>query len=112
MTIQEFIEKAIEGGYEEGRNWKFVRANRYWVQWLDSNGSEVSINLNCYLLAPEVWKAVGRAEGWIYPDGRDVAKYYNNDPKRTPYPLWLWKMHRMVDALADGKTVEFYFKNL
>lgn len=43
-------------------------------------------------LNPKSFQAVGKVEGW------------NN-----PYPLqeaWLHNMHRMIDALAEGKSLE------
>lgn len=93
MTIQDFIAKAIEGG------------------WISQWGTMTHINLEPIkheiLLDPEAWKAVGKVEGW--PDTSEIAQ-------GLPVPMttigWLWNMHRMIDALAEGKSVEEYLETL
>jgi hypothetical protein len=63
MTIEQAIQKAIEGGLKEGKNWQFVTANRYWVAWLDGNGTSVRIRVEIYLLDPSSGKHWGRRWG-------------------------------------------------
>lgn len=62
--IKEIIEVAIRGGFKEGENWKFVRANRYWAEWLDGNGTPTHIRIELYFLDPLFFKALGKAKGW------------------------------------------------
>jgi len=59
------------------------------------------------LLAPEAWKAVGKVEGWHDKFDGDVSglRYMSMEP-------WLVNMHRMIDALADGKTIEEFLATL
>jgi hypothetical protein len=126
MTIQTFIEKAIEGGWKpkmmDGRNPAdlsyFYESGelRIWVWWS--------------FLQPDAWRAVGKVEGKEY-------KYYclDHDEELEPsraYPGALacrgdhfrcmnqncnydwatYQMHRMIDALAEGKTIEQYLETL
>lgn len=89
--MEEAYELAKNGGYQ-GR----VYAPIVHSEWLD----------------PLFWQAFGKSLGWFYPDGRSVAKYTNNDPKRTQKDLWLWHWHCFIDHLAKGKDADSFFKNL
>lgn len=104
MTTTQFIEKAIEGGMKENLNWKFVSANIYWVVWKNGNGDDTTIAFEKYILDPLAWQAVGKVEGWNKHDNARVE--YN-----ATYH-WKYCMHRMIDALAEGKSIEEYLKTL
>lgn len=93
----------IEGGWTEGNGWKLVTANSYWVVWLNGNGDETTINLKEYLMNPLAWQAVVKAEGWK-PAGEhgmvqksEIVSFY---------------MHRMIDALCEGKAPEQFLETL
>jgi len=82
MTIKDFINKAIEGG---------------WMP--DADTPEIyyeGIRTNA-LLDPLAWQAVGKVEGW---EDRDTE------------PNWQNKMHQMIDALVEGKTLEEFIETL
>jgi hypothetical protein len=49
------------------------------------------------LLNPEVWQAVGRVEHWY-------EGHYG--------PEWLHYMRQMIDALAEGQTLEAYLQSV
>jgi len=101
MTIQQAIEKAIEGGLREGEKWKFVSANRYWAVWLDGNGTETTIAMEMYFMSPLFWQSLGKAMGWRQDEDQwgDRAE-------------WVSQWHRFIDHLAEGKDAESFFKNL
>lgn len=87
MTIQQFIEKAEAGGFS-------------CMPFLSDGGITVS---NALFLEVEAWKAVGKVEGWnlgAHRVGADIT------------PRWKKYMHRMIDALAEGKTIEQYLETL
>lgn len=88
MTIKEFIEKAIEGG------WKY---NDY----CDGKGCED----RHIFLDPLAWQAVGKVH-W-----GDGALQMNS---KYGFRLYVWKdqMHRMIDALAEGKTLEEFISTI
>lgn len=107
MTPKQFIEKMIEGGWIEGENWKFVTANSYWVVWLNGNGDETTINFNEYLMNPLAWKAVGKTmEKWndIEAQRQDYWEPYESGHE--------WHMHRMIDALCEGKSITEFLETL
>ena len=96
---KQFIEDAIEGGYEKD---EFL-VNEYH-----------SINLGQALLDPKAWQAVGKTRGWIdkdYPNGemrcsnlvgRCDAIYCDYGGFINPNEKW----HHFIDHLADGKTID------
>lgn len=132
MTIEQAIEKAIEGGMKEGERWKLISANRYWVGWFDGNGDEVTISLNTYLLDPLFWQALGKALGWGRICGachggiqQIVWEHRATDGKTERYACghdttgcpdiqdeWRYHWHRFIDHLAEGGTIEDFFKDL
>lgn len=99
MTIKTFIEKAIQGGWKP-----------YGLAVIGNIPIGYGHILTYYrgillvvLLDPEAWKAVGTVEGW--PDGETARD-------DTHGCSWRVNMHRMIDALAEGKTIEQYLETL
>lgn len=115
MIPKQAIEKAIEGGFEEGRNWKFVSANRYWVCWLDGNGTVTPISTSLYIISPDFWQALGKALGWgtsLYV-GRMVrlsGDELKGDKWELPIPEYY--AHRFYDLILNGGNVEAFWKEL
>lgn len=84
MTVQTFIEKAVEGGYHADRDWLSGLPEYALCQmWLD----------------PAAWKAVGKVE------------QLNNYPKWA-HGGWKEQMHDLIDHLAEGGTIESYLETL
>lgn len=127
MTINEFVSKAIEGGWKNNRGVVFL--------------NEVPQEYHWIMLDPEAWKAVGKVEGW---DDEDEEVYIYlpqmQEERRVklvdiednigvilrregegvivaPYKKgredgWRKQMHHMIDALCEGKTIEQYLETL
>ena len=103
-SIQHFIEKAIAGGWRPERQ-DFApiafhtRSFEYQLRQ-PATGKLLGFRHLAYeamLLDPGVWQAVATVERWY--DG--------------PYgPEWLHHMHKMIDALTDGKTLEQYVQSV
>ncbi len=105
MTIQEFIEVAIEGGWEFGmtamQNPGFQVHNfgfRFGIE-LKSN-----VSIDTIVLDPEAWQAVVRS----HIKSREVKDIREQDIKDITQN---W-MHKMVDMLCSGKTLEEYIATL
>lgn len=113
MTISTFIEKAIEGGIDR------------------NDFPDVCLDHPCisetapWLLSPRVWKAVGKVEGWgsgcnvclkdpsSYASGwADACKRSSEHLTREYKFIWVAKMHRMIDFLEQGKTIDQYLDTL
>lgn len=120
MKIQDFITKAIEGGWGTGYFMNIREGDGYYFsqpinraeaeKWLrehpakgakivqhDVHNRELQYRT---LLDPEAWKAVGKVEGW------KVGWYQEN---RKP---WHYKMLLMIDSLCEGKSIEQYLETL
>ena len=105
MTIKQFIEKAIEG--------KFIINNEKHSSY-DSEYDIYTEIPEAILLDPLAWQAVGRAEGQgkvrrTYRKGGKVV-YIFSEPLNNK--IALENMHNMIDALAEGKSLEEFIKTL
>jgi len=99
MTIQQFIEKAIEGGWNPRRGEKQYTAPR--------PPHHICLFSEYHpFLDAEAWKAVGKVEGWGPGTRVELGGgFWTED-------MWLKNMHRMIDALAEGKTIEEFLATL
>lgn len=108
MTITEFVEKAVEGGwFPKNSNWT-TKNSLSWRKQAVVNRAKF---IERYLLDPLAWQAVGRVEGWedYHGDGHECMSGVCSCHESI---TWLGYMHRMVDALAEGKTIEEYIATL
>lgn len=103
MTIAEWRDKTVEGGFTDQKN-----------------DVGFPMSLHELLLSPLAWQAVGKVEGWggnqkrikYYLDregGVDEALDFLEDAEADTASYY---MHRMIDSLADGKTIEQYLETL
>jgi len=87
MSIKQFIEKAIEGGYKpEVMNWDSPPIEHFYLKIIPFD--------------PKAWQAVDRIEGW-HDNGCIIHK-----------GNWKTQMHALIDALAEGKDIETFLKTL
>ena len=131
MTIQEAITKAVEGGWNAGTNWLAARSasplpiidvecqdNMQIVRLVHENygngGSKyTTMGLQVALLDPLFWQALGKSIGW------NIQEKQYSDPKNPTghtrdYLIsgWQYQMHRLIDHLAEGKSIESFFESL
>ena len=102
--IQQFIEKALVGGWQPADRDSCIIGfyERHFAYQPQSmlQGRSSAIRMMAYeavLLNPKVWQAVGKVEQWY--EGR-----YG--------PEWLHHMRHMIDALAEGHTLEAYVQSV
>jgi len=141
MTIQQAIEKAIEGGYRhEEINSAFILWKGYenilpfvngygWVQFRDKNNQPSEpcpayvpkCRIEQILLDPEFWKALGKSFKWesseleCIDDDHTVFEDENGNKitcPNCPYDKWKEMWHRFIDHLAEGNSIESYFETL
>lgn len=109
MTIQQFIEKAIEGGWKRQVFGKcklpieIYRNTRLHKAWNVFGNGFFDLGAIVYedtmLLDPFAWQAVGKVEGWTDTPNPNVR-------------VWLYNWHCMIDALSEGKTIEEFISTL
>lgn len=63
-------------------------------------------------LDPEAWKTVGKVKGWETHDSTECWEYVNEFDQVVLLDMWENKMHDMIDALCNGKTLEEYIATL
>ena len=104
MTTKEFIEKAIEGGYDPKYIGKTVHeADLRKIDWLLFRNHSV-------VLDPKAWEAVGKVEGWKIHEV--LGKASESIIAIKPTYDWQGKMHEMIDHLVEEGTIESYLEKL
>ncbi len=140
MKTQEAIQKMIEGGYrpKNGFIWG-IESGRYII--MDDKGQRIgNLSITDILLDPESWKCLGseKAMRWgneivmIDEVGHPKEWYYflrcpvcgeivtgelqecpnNCETEKAPIESWLYEWHRLIDTLAEGKSIDDYFKTI
>lgn len=131
MTIQTSIEKAIKGGwkpYDLARvrsTAPIVKVELYaTVACLYEDETHYQrYHIDRIFFDPSLWKALGTVEGWICRTCKGTGKQHiiddllgggtcEWDKDCECEKPWLENMHRMIDALAEGKTIEQYLETL
>lgn len=119
MTIKEIIEKGIEGGWKpEATPSNDLYTLSFHVEYdgvrVDqhneiSSEELVFIRTEPILLDPSFWQAVGKVERWKCDRNCPIEEGSYCDAHK---PRWQYNMHRMIDALAEGKSLEEYIATL
>lgn len=115
MTITEFVEKALEGGWDTG-NYKnrIYRPELYMKHLANDCMHEI-------LLDPLAWQAVGKVEG--FKDEKYCASgagcEWDNQSNHEFECVWKYSQPNpehlavgMITALFEGKTIESYLETL
>lgn len=95
MTIKKAIQLAIEGGYENS-GWGYEK------DFLD----------------PSFWQSLGKAKDWKGACGHCLAPTiqtclrYMFCEEAEVIDRWKAEWHSLIDHLADGGTIESFFKEL
>jgi hypothetical protein len=93
MTIQEAIEKAIEGGYPK--------------EWVEDLSLHVQAQ---YFLETTFWEALVRALG--VEGDFEYIQLSRDMPRKIRQPMWLYYWHRFNNHLVAGNMPESFFANL
>jgi hypothetical protein len=93
-----WIEDAIAGGwlYKGTKHLYDRHTDNDVVLRLKGSANRFEVALECLLLDPLAWQAVGRTRGWTWGDGV-------TEPIE---PNWNHEWHRFIDRLADGLSIE------
>lgn len=113
MTIQEFVEAAIEGNWipsplrgQMNYGWEFKDKSmgffRPTFEIWDDIGTVRDMHIEEILLDPEAWKAVGRSKGFI------------DETDTEGRPVWWYvRMHEMISFIAKNDySLEEYIATL
>ena len=100
MTTRTFIEKAIEGGW-------CPTPCLCCGKPVADNRDECKCGDASVVIDPLAWKAVGKVEGW--PQEGVASDLVLRDWIKAH---WKGRMHAMIDALAEGESIEDYLATL
>lgn len=106
MTIQQAIEKAIEGGYNPS-----FTGDLFWYIGYDSGKYRV-------FLDPLFWQSLGKAMGWHEcrfiqcDEWGATCTCGRNENQGEAKSQWINEWHRFIDHLAEGKDAESYFREI
>ena len=107
MTIQQAIEKAIEGGWKK---------ELYDVQVDSKEGVFFQEGLYHFkfpevFLDPLFWQSLGKSMGW-----EEVLEVKNYQSISYEYwkgrPEWIFRWHLFIDHLAEEKDADSFFESL
>ena len=114
MSIEEFIEKAIKGGWKAGEqvNIQTYATKTPSVSIGDPTDPKEFMQTATILLDPLTWQAVGKVEGWNSHTEYGVDTLTTQQEEIAEMPTWKLYMHRLIDALAEGKSIEGYLSTL
>ena len=125
MTIKQFIEKSIKGGwntdlkfseisdiYETEKGINFVSA---------FNTDVVAIrSIEKILLDPDLWRCAGKEMGWedcrceqchdVFPEYHNGCVRCGNSIRKDIYNRY--HQHLLIDHLATEKSIESFFESL
>jgi hypothetical protein len=91
MTIQEAINKAIEGGYPRERV------------------ADLSLHVQAqYFLETTFWEALVRALG--VEGDFEFIHLSRGEPRKMQQPIWLYYWHRFTSHPVAGKTPASFFE--
>lgn len=99
-AVSRFIRDAVKGGYEP--KYSTPEHIDHWYGMEERK----SVCIPQVILDAASWRAVAEARGW----GDDTAHYcecWHGDKTK-----WELNMHGLIDALAEGKTIEAYLSSI
>ena len=95
MTIQQFIETAIKGGWHKDANHKIEGGEIVFLRTKDDAITGI-LPFSTALLDPTLWQAVGKELGW--DTGTEGTPFYGR--------MYRAKQHDFLDSLQEGKSLE------
>ncbi len=117
MTIQQIIKKAIDAGYELKMINLYVVGAGTDVNKIKEMADNFDTPLADIFLDPLFWESLGKALGWKL-DNCDMkfgaeksihCSHCHFGPTKNCNE-WLYQWHSFIDHLANGGTVEEFFK--
>lgn len=116
MTIQQTIQKAIEGGWKP----KQIKFKSKTITETTAHAFRMSFG-DSFLLDPQFWQCLGKAMGWREFVCTECGGLYElvdgckNNPSciySTAQEEWFYQWHSLIDHLAEGKSIESFFEKL
>ena len=118
MTVQEAMNKAVEGGYHvygsDGMDTDYEGATNDYSAWTrKDNDSSFLVPTEETFLDPQFWQALGRALGWS--EACDLAiscRHGEEECQSCRGYYWMYQWHCFIQALANDNPPEAFFAQL
>jgi len=118
MTIQEAMNKAVEGGYHlygsDGMDTDYEGATNDYSAWTrKDNASSFLVPTEETFLDPQFWQALGRALEWREACDLVIScRHGAEEGQRCRGYYWMYQWHCFIQTLADGNTPGAFFARL
>src|SRR5437867_482077 len=118
MTIQEAMDKAVEGGYHlygsDGMDTDYEGATNDYSAWTrKDNESSFLVPMEETFLDPQFWQALGQTLGWS--EGCDLAitcVHGDEECQSGRGYYWMYQWHCFIQAIAHGNPPAAFFAHL
>jgi hypothetical protein len=110
MTIQDAIQKSIEGGWKKGQELHSIQAKIWFKRDYHGLNLKRGVSFSEALLDPSFWVSLGKSLGWDDPNKATAGyiTYY----EATGEDYWCYMWHRLIDSRRAGKSIEQFFEQL
>jgi hypothetical protein len=118
MTVQEVIDKAVEGGYHiygsDGMETDYGGATKDYSAWTrKDNESSFIVPTEETFLDPQFWQALGRALGWSEQCDLAITCVHGEEECRQCHGYyWMYQWHCFIQVIANGNTPAAFFAHL
>jgi len=119
MTVQEAMNKAVEGGYHingsDGMETSYIGANDEYSAWTRrDNDSSFMVPVEETFLDPRFWQALGRTLGWSEVCELAMSCTHQGEEEGQRYRgyYWMFQWLRFIQALAEGNPPDAFFAQL
>jgi hypothetical protein len=118
MTIQEALNKAVEGGYHiygsDGMDTCYEGANSKYSVWTrKDNASSFMVPTEETFLDPRFWQALGRTLGWSATCDLSITCVHGHEECQSCRGYyWMFQWHCFIQEIAHGNTSETFFAPL
>jgi hypothetical protein len=118
MTIQEAMNKAVEGGYHidgsDGIATSYIGANDEYSAWTRAdNDAAFIVPVEETLLDPRFWQALGHTLGWGAVCDLAITCVHGAEEWQSGRGYyWMYQWHCFIQAIADGETLAAFFERL
>jgi hypothetical protein len=118
MTVEEAVNKAVEGGYHingsDGMDTDYEGATNDYSAWTrKDNESSFMIPMEQTFLDQHFWQALGRALVWS--DGCNLfitCVWGDTECQRCRGSYWMYQWHHFIQVIAHGNTPDAFFAQL
>jgi hypothetical protein len=114
MNLDEAIKIAIQNGWTTFKGHKIDSVRFIYsgdkrladvVEEHEGGASSTTFSYDEFFLDPLFWQSLGKGLGWETSENNELGS-------ENGFEEWKFRWHCFIDALAEGRTVEAFFREL